>query len=69
MLNKRKALIGWVVYKLGKPFAKRAMKSRARGAAASRKGAGLIAGVAALFGGLMFWRRRRRSDEGESSES
>ena len=37
MLNKRKALIGWLVYTVGKPFAKRALKSKAKGAVPGRK--------------------------------
>lgn len=67
MLNKRKALIGWLVYTLGKPIAKRRMKSKARGAAGSRTSiAAIVAGAGALLGGLMFWRRRRGQEEGPS---
>lgn len=75
MLNKRKALIGWLAYTIGKPFAKRAVKSKAKAAvpgtkAGSRRpnAAAIVAGAGALLGGLMFW-RRRRSGEDESSAS
>jgi LPXTG-motif cell wall-anchored protein len=70
MLNKRKALIGWLVYTIGKPIAKRAMKSKAKAAVpgtrpGSRKPnvAAIVAGASALLGGLMFWRRRRSEHE------
>jgi hypothetical protein len=62
MLNKRKALIGWIVYTLGKPIAKRAVKSKAKSAVPGKRGgtiAAAVAGVGAAVGGLMFWRKRR----------
>jgi len=70
MLSKRKALIGWIVYTVGKPIAKRAMKSKARSATPGKRGgaiAGAVAGLGAAVGGLMFWRRRR--GKGESATS
>lgn len=66
MLNKRKAFMGYVVYTLGKPIAKRAMKRKARDAAPGKRGgivAAAVAGVAAALGTLMFWRKRKK-DEG-----
>lgn len=59
--NRRNALLGWVVWKLGKRTAKKKAKevvppSPGRGSAA------LAAGVAAFFGIFAFWRRRRSSD-------
>jgi LPXTG-motif cell wall-anchored protein len=70
MLNKRKALIGWLVYTIGKPIAKRTMKSKAKSAVpgtqrGSRKpnAAAIVAGASALLGGLVFWRRRRSGEE------
>jgi hypothetical protein len=66
MLNKRKAVIGWVVYTVGKPLAKRTLKSKAKNAAPGKRGgviAGALAGLSAAVGGLLFW-RKRRSKEG-----
>ncbi len=58
MLNKRKALIGYTVYAVTKPIAKRMMRSKARAVPGGRLGA-LVAALGALVGGLFFWRRRR----------
>jgi hypothetical protein len=76
MLNRRKAMIGWLVYTAAKPFVKRAMRSRAKGAVpGTREGsrapnnAAIVATLSALVGALMFWRSRRSDDETESSEA
>lgn len=76
MLNKRKAFIGYVVYSLGKPFAKRAVRSKARGAVPGtragsrvRNTSAIVAGAGALLGGLAFWRKRRSGGEGGESQS
>jgi LPXTG-motif cell wall-anchored protein len=70
MLNRRKAFIGYLVYKLGKPIAKRVMKRKAKGAVpGTREGSrapnipAILAGLGALAGGLLFWRKRRARDE------
>ncbi len=71
MFSKRKAMIGYVVYTLGKPLAKRAMRSKAKGAVPGKRGgsvAGILAALGAVLGALMFWRRRRAKDE-ESFQS
>jgi len=61
-MNKRKAMIGWAVYSV----AKRAFKSKAKGAVPGMKKssrlpglAAKVAGLGAVLGGLMFWRKRR----------
>lgn len=63
MLSKRKALIGYGVYTLGKPLAKRKMKQQQAEATKRKKrlaGIGAaIAAAGATVGGLMFWRKRR----------
>ena len=66
MLSKRKALIGWGVYTAAKPFAKRAVRRKARAITPDRKKTGIVAGVlaaaaavGAALGGLLFWRKRR----------
>ena len=61
--NRRNALLGWAVWKLGKRTAKKKAKEvvpegRSKGSAA------LAAGVAAFFGVLAFWRRRKDVGEG-----
>jgi hypothetical protein len=65
MLNKRKAMIGWLVYTAAKPMAKRALKSKARGVVPGRREqaggssrAAILAGAGALAGAVMFWRSR-----------
>lgn len=70
MLNKRKALIGWIVYTLGKPIAKRKVKSKAKSAVPGKRGgaiAAIVAAVGAALGGLMFWRKRRGQSESPQS--
>jgi hypothetical protein len=80
MLNRRKAMIGWLVYTAGKPLAKRALKSRAKGAkravpgTAGSKGGGapkgaMLAAAGAVLGGLLFWRNRRSADGAPDAES
>ena len=75
MLNRRKAMIGWLVYTAAKPFIKRAIRSRAKGAVpGTREGskapnnAAIAATLAALVGGLLFWRSRRSGDGEETGE-
>lgn len=71
MLSKRKALIGYGVYTLGKPLAKRKLRQQQAEATRRKK---LIGGIAAAVaaagatvGGLVFW-RRRRSGSPESTD-
>jgi LPXTG-motif cell wall-anchored protein len=70
MLNRRKAMIGWLVYTAAKPLAKRAVKSKAKAVVPGAKAgsrtpnaAALLAAAGALLGGLAFWRRRRSKAE------
>ncbi|MGH3020604.1 MAG: DLW-39 family protein [Gaiellaceae bacterium] len=71
MLSKRKALIGYGVYTIGKPIAKRRLKKNAPEPTRSTKK--LIGGIAAAsaaagaaIGGVVFW-RKRRSGSAEST--
>jgi hypothetical protein len=71
MLNRRKAMIGWLVYTVAKPLAKRAVKSKAKAAvpgtrAGSRvpNASAIIAAVGAALGGLAVWRRFRSGSGG-----
>ena len=75
MLNRRKAMVGWLAYKAAKPIVRRALRSRAKGAVPGRRGASrvpnnaaILATLAAVAGGLVFW-RNRKSGEGEPPES
>jgi hypothetical protein len=69
MLNRRRAMIGWLVYTAAKPIVKRALKSKAKAAVpGKREGsrapnkAVIAAMLAAIAGALMFWRSRRSDD-------
>jgi LPXTG-motif cell wall-anchored protein len=71
MLSKRKALIGYGVYTAAKPFAKRAVRRKARAITPDRKKTGIAAGVlaaaaavGAAVGGILFWRKRRSGGAG-----
>ena len=75
MLNRRKAFIGYLVYTIGKPIAKRVMKQKAKAAVpGKREGSrvpntsAIVAAVGAAVGGLLFWRKRRGREE-ESPQS
>jgi hypothetical protein len=63
MLNRRKAMIGYLAYVIGKPVAKRAMKRKAKEATPPKRSrvsaAALVTGIGAAAGALFFWRKRR----------
>lgn len=69
IMKKRNAVLGWAVWKVGK----RAVKRKAKAALPGTGGdgghagkAGLFAGLAALGGALLFW--RRKSSGGDAAE-
>jgi len=67
LINKRNAILGWTVWQVGKRAAKRKAKAAVPGrvddSMKPNKGA-IATGLAAIGGGLWFWRRRRAgSDE------
>ena len=65
IVNRRNAVIGWTVVKLGKRAAKKKAKDVVPSERPSgRTSAGIAAGVAAFFGVLAFWRRRKSGDDG-----
>jgi hypothetical protein len=75
MLNRRKAMTGWLVYTAAKPIVKRVLRQKARGAVPGRRAGGrgpnkaaIVTGLAAAVAGLMFWRRGSGGD-GESDSS
>jgi hypothetical protein len=71
MLNRRKAMIGYAVYTIGKPVVLRLIKKRkSLGTAdAAKKGGwrvskkGIVAAAIAAIGALAFWRKRRKSHQ------
>jgi hypothetical protein len=68
IVNKRNAVLGWLTWRVGKRVARR----KARHAVPSVEGGrpnkpAIAAGFAALFGGLLFWRKARRRSGGDES--
>jgi hypothetical protein len=56
IVNKRNAVVGWIVLKLGK----RAAKKKAQDAVPGPRTGGVAAGALAALGGvLFFWRKKR----------
>jgi hypothetical protein len=63
IVNRRNAMVGWAVVKLGKRAAKKKGKDLVPTETPSGKvGAGVAAGIAAVFGVLAFWKRRKSGD-------
>jgi hypothetical protein len=63
IVNRRNAMVGWAVVKLGKRAAKNKAKTVVPSERPSgRVSAGVAAGVAAFFGVLTFWRKRKGGD-------
>jgi hypothetical protein len=66
VVNRRNAILGWAVWNVSKGAAKRKAKSAVPGRGDDSrvpKKSAVAAGIAALGGGLWFWRRRSGSDE------
>ena len=58
IVNRRNAVIGWLVVKVGK----RAAKKKAQGAVPNARKGGAVAGSLAALGGLLMFKRKRRTD-------
>ncbi len=56
IVNRRNAVVGWLVLKAGK----RAARKKAQGAVPGPRAGGVAAGVLAVLGGLVAFRRKRR---------
>jgi hypothetical protein len=69
IFNKRNAVLGWLTWLVGKRVARRKAKQAVPHVEGGRPNKPAIAaGVAALFGGLLFWRKaKRRSGGGDES--
>jgi hypothetical protein len=63
ILNKRNAILGWGVWKVGKGAAKRKAKQAVQPKEKRRGKGALVSALAAAGGALWFWRRRRSGDE------
>ena len=65
IVNRRNAVLGWGVWKVGKRVAKRKAKSTAPLVEGGRPKKSLVAmgSVAGIVGALAFWRRRRGGDD------
>jgi hypothetical protein len=61
IVNRRNAVIGWLVLKLGKRAAKKKAQSAVPGTPAPTIAAGTAAGLAGIAGALLFWRKKRGS--------
>ena len=69
IVNKRNAVLGWLTWRVGK----RVAKKKARQAVPSVEGGrpnkpAIAAAVAAALGGLLFWRKARRSGDEADTE-
>ena len=58
IVNRRNAVIGWLVVKLGE----RAAKRKAQGAVPNARTGGAVAGTLAALGGLLVLKRKKRTD-------
>jgi hypothetical protein len=67
IVNKRNALLGWLTWNVGKRLARKKAKAAVPAIEGGRpnKPAAVAAALAAIWGVLLFWRRKKRS--GESS--
>ena len=64
IVNRRNAVLGWGIWKLGKRAAKRKAKSAVPSTGGGRPTKSLLAvGLAGLAGALTFWRKRRSGDD------
>jgi hypothetical protein len=61
ILNRRNAVLGWVTAKV----VKKVVKKKTADAATSPKTGGAVAGIAALGGALLFWRKQRADGSDE----
>jgi hypothetical protein len=63
IVNRRNAVLGWGVWKVGKRFMKRKAKGAAPTVEGGRPNKSLLAvSVAGLAGALTFWRKRKSSE-------
>ena len=72
IVNKRNAILGWATWTVGKRVARRKAKAAVpavEGGKPNKPAVGLLAGLAAVGGALLFWRRLRRSDGSDTGDA
>jgi LPXTG-motif cell wall-anchored protein len=70
IVNKRNAVLGWLTWTVGKRVAKRKAKSAVPAVEGGKPNKPAIAaGIAALAGTLLFWRKARKRGDSAESES
>jgi hypothetical protein len=65
IVNRRNAVLGWAVWKVGKRTAKRKAKGAAPSIEGRRPNKSLLAasGLAGAVGALAFWRKKKSSED------
>ena len=67
IVNKRNAVLGWLTWRVGKRVAKKKAKAAVPAVEGGKPNKPAIAaGVAALFGTLLFWRKAKKRGGGEA---
>jgi hypothetical protein len=62
IVNKRNAIVGWLVLKLGKRAARKKAQSAVPDARTGGIAAGTLAGIAGITGALLFWRKKHGTE-------
>jgi hypothetical protein len=62
IVNRRNAVLGWGVWKVGKVAAKRKAKQAVQPNDKARNKGAILSAAAATGGAVWFWRRRRGND-------
>ena len=71
IVNRRNAILGWATWHVGKRVARRKAKAAVpavEGGRPNKPAVGLLAGVAAVGGAFLFWRRLKRDPSGDATE-
>jgi hypothetical protein len=63
IFNRRNAALGWFTWEVGKRFARKKAKSAVPGVEEGRPNKSLIVSALAATGAVLFFWRRKRSDE------
>ncbi len=70
IMNKRNAALGWLTWMVGKRVAKRKAKAAVPAVEGGKPNKpALAAGIAALAGALLFWRKAKKRDGNGEAEA